>query len=337
MSASAHNIWTFLLFGFGPFFIVAALMPLAAWAARRVGLVAAPGGRHVHEAPTPLVGGLVVFGTLLVWFEAQIGLSWTIVVPFLVLLAAGAWDDRFGMWPWVKFAAQLSAAALLIVGGDTQIVSLGQILPFAPPVELSGPAAAAISILCVVLMINAMNMMDGLDGLCAGLGVVMLVLLGSLPAFLCVPALAGFLVYNLRAPWRRRASVFFGDAGSMALGLLVAWVAIAYAQDSGLHTGHAPVTVAWILALPVMDALAQFARRASRGRSPLVADRGHLHHRLMDAGLSHGQAVAALLAASLALGLVGFAPVPQWVLACSWAALALGHIALTVRWGSREA
>src|SRR5690606_15367016 len=100
-------------------------------------------------------------------------------------------------------------------------------------------------------------------------------------------ALAGFLVYNLRTPLRKQAAVFMGDAGSMALGLVVAWFAMSLAQEP--HVVFAPISVAWILALPIIDICAQFNRRVREGRHPFSPDRGHFHHHFRHAGISSGQ------------------------------------------------
>jgi UDP-GlcNAc:undecaprenyl-phosphate/decaprenyl-phosphate GlcNAc-1-phosphate transferase len=312
-------------------------MPLAARAGLALGFAAEPGARDAHEVPTPRVGGLVVFG---IWMSLILILTpWPLLVEwapvaaaFASLVLVGAWDDRFGLNPWLKFAAQVAVAIVVVQAGGLRIDDLGDLFG-AGPVEL-GPLSIPFSVICVVLMINAMNMIDGLDGLCAGLGVTMLGFLGA--PWAPMGALAGFLVYNLRTPWRARSAVILGDAGSMTLGLLIAQAAMGAAEPV-LREGLPPIAVAWVLAVPVMDALAVFARRVAQGKSPLVADRGHIHHRLMDAGLTHGQAAAALLAAGAACGLIGVggaaAGVPEWALAAAWAALCLAHIGATVWWG----
>lgn len=284
----------------------------------------------MHESPTPRVGGLVVFGVSACVFIAFYGFAFLYFYKFLlsslcVLLIVGFWDDRFGVPPLAKLGAQIASACLLVLWGGIQIDSLGDL--FGSGELLLGSMSAPLSILCIIFFINAMNMIDGLDGLCAGIGSIMLLYLEN-PAWIMVPPLAGFLVWSLRTPWRRRASVFLGDAGSMALGLLVCAAALFSVEPFMFRSGMPPITVAWILALPVMDAAAVLARRVVAGKSPLAGDRGHIHHRLMDAGLSHGQAVAVLLAASAGLGLIGFLPAPEWALAAAWAALCVTHVAL---------
>jgi UDP-GlcNAc:undecaprenyl-phosphate GlcNAc-1-phosphate transferase len=113
-------------------------------------------------------------------------------------------------------------------------------------------------------------------------------------------ATAAFLVFNLRYPGHPRARVFMGDAGSMFLGVALAWFLVQLSQ--GEDRSIAPITGVWLIAVPLLDTLCTMVRRISCGRSPIDADRGHLHHLLQALGLSPGQAVAALLALSLLTG-----------------------------------
>jgi len=177
-----------------------------------------------------------------------------------------------------------------------------------------------------MLMINAVNMLDGVDGLAGGVALVTLsgfaVLLWldgasgwQIPLLLAL-AVTGFLAYNLRGPWRSHASVFMGDSGSTVLGFVLAWLAIHSTQSSGATVY--PVVVAWMLVLPAADALSLFFRRLSKGRNPLSADRCHLHHVLVRAGLSMTVTVYLLLlgqAVFVGIGVAGwYFGVPQWLL-----------------------
>lgn len=159
--------------------------------------------------------------------------------------------------------------------------------------------AIPFTILALTFMVNAVNMMDGMDGLSGGVAFLALIGLlliavseGGFPLastiLLFASALAAFLLFNLRFPWRSGAIVFLGDSGSMVLGFVLAWFAISLAgEPSG---GVAPITVAWVLIIPAADSLAVIFRRIRRGRSPLAPDRTHLHHILLRAGFSVRQA-----------------------------------------------
>jgi hypothetical protein len=146
-------------------------------------------------------------------------------------------------------------------------------------------------------------------------------------------ALAGFLVYNLRHKFRRRASVFLGNSGSLGLGFTLAWLTIGLSQGEGAVIR--PISVAWLLALPIYDICGQFARRISLGRHPFDPDRHHFHHHFLYAGLSDGQATAVILSVSFLMGLIGVGGIwiglPEYFLTYIWILFLLMHIYLSMR------
>jgi UDP-GlcNAc:undecaprenyl-phosphate GlcNAc-1-phosphate transferase len=146
-------------------------------------------------------------------------------------------------------------------------------------------------------------------------------------------ALLGFLVFNMRNPLRRKAMVFLGDAGSMSLGLTLAWFGMGLGR--GADPILAPIAVAWILALPIMDTCAQFARRVAQGRHPFSADRNHFHNHFVNAGVSVGRATAVITLIGFLLGLIGvggmLAGVPEPILAYGWIATLFLHIYMSLR------
>lgn len=306
------------------FALVATTIPFAAKAALRLGFIDTPDhkGRKHHEKPTARIGGVIVFATalpLMLWLKL---VSLPIVISAAILIAVGMIDDRFGTKALLKLAAQIVAASIVVLWAGVKVESLGVIFGQAP-VNLDF-LSAAFSILCIVLLINAMNMIDGLDGLCAGIGTIALIFLGA--NWILIAALFGFLLHNIRTPILSQARVFFGDAGSMTLGLMLGVFAINAAQNGDL----APMSVAWILALPIIDCAAVFAKRILSKKSPLSADRGHIHYRIMVHGYGHGQTVAMLLATSATFGAIGLLPFPQWVLALGWIGLLIAHIIFSV-------
>ena len=267
---------------------VVALIPLAKPFAKSVGLVDTPGGRKVHEGEIPLVGGLVIFLVFMI-VSAFLGVvndeSWPLFAAITLLLLVGGLDDMHQMHPWVKFFAQIAAACLVVLPGHALIKDLGDLFGLGP--VYLGFMAIPFSLAAVTLLINAMNLMDGLDGLTAGKSTVILGWLmvaaylgGNVQALytmaVLVAALVGFLMFNMRHPLRKKASLFLGDAGSMTLGLTIGWYAILLAKSPGGVIE--PIAVAWVLALPIMDTCAQFYRRIRAGRHPFSPDRGHFHH-----------------------------------------------------------
>ena len=294
----------------------------------RVGLVDRPGGHKLHDDHVPLVGGFALyFALFLAWFIApRIGLG-TINALFLaasgLLFVIGLADDRFQLSVRLRMAMQL-AAALLMVYSNVVLNDLGQLLP-GLPVE-TGVLAVPFTLFAVVGTINAMNMIDGVDGLAGLVSFAILLLLGvvsyisgnnvQLLIVLCMlGAVGGFLHFNMRRRGRERAAIFMGDAGSTILGFLFAYLFVSLSQ--GEHRSISPVTALWLFAVPLMDTVGVMIRRIWLGRSPFSADRGHLHHLLIDAGFRMRHAVFVIAAIQLLLGATGLAAhylgVPDWL------------------------
>jgi UDP-GlcNAc:undecaprenyl-phosphate GlcNAc-1-phosphate transferase len=236
--------------------------------------------------------------------------------PFLLglfsLVALGVADDLVDVRAAIKLFAQTACVACMVLPTGLLIRHVG-ILPLDHLLALQW--AIPITIVAMVGLINGVNMMDGIDGLAGSLTLVSLfwfataaLVLGfdgefsiSVLAAFCV---IGFLGFNLRHPWRNRAGVFLGDAGSMMLGAILGYLAIAISQR-GTGPGLSAVAVIWICAIPIVDTLSVAATRLAAGRSPLSSDRMHLHHLMLDAGFTQSQTVAALSACAIVLGGIG--------------------------------
>ncbi|MGB0720591.1 MAG: MraY family glycosyltransferase, partial [Bdellovibrionales bacterium] len=270
------------------FIAVVALVPPFIRLAPVLKLVDAPDGpqgRKRHDGVIPLIGGLIVFPVFIaVSVFAGYGVSayWPLYTAIAMLLVLGAVDDKRHVRPAIKFFVQCLAAALVVVAGEAQLYQLGDMFGLGKiGLEFM---ALPFSWIAVVLLINAVNLMDGLDGLAAGYGAIALgwIAFGffsagdsvaALHIGIVIGALAGFLVYNMRHPLRRKACVFLGDAGSLSLGLTLAWFAIDVTKEP--RAALVPISVAWILALPIFDICAQFYRRVRLGKHPFAPDRGH--------------------------------------------------------------
>ena len=304
--------------------------------------------RDVHTKPTPRLGGIAMFFGVMVALLIASAIPFFRVVfanPSAVLAIAGAAflivlvgvaDDIWDLDWTIKLAAQLIVAALVAWQG-VQILSLpiGGLTVGSPYMSLT------ITILTIVLVMNAVNFIDGLDGLVAGVSLiangVFLIYsyllaretspsnyfnLASLLAAVLVGACAGFLPFN----WHR-ARLFMGDAGSMLVGLLMATSAIAVTGQidpsslarSELLPAFLPVVLPFaILLLPIADFTLAVLRRVSAGKSPFTADRKHLHHRLLDMGHSHLHAVLILYSwtATVSVGMLLFFVIkPYWIAA----------------------
>jgi UDP-GlcNAc:undecaprenyl-phosphate GlcNAc-1-phosphate transferase len=208
-----------------------------------------------------------------------------------------------------RLLIQFLAAVLLVVPGAVYPSNFGGL--FADPLpSFLLPLAIVFALLFVVGMINATNMSDGADGLAGGLVAASLFWLALVArhldrpnlaflALLLLAAVVGFLAFNMRHPWRSKASVFMGDAGSVALGAALGFLVL------NLCSGPKSVSfflLAWIIIVPAMDMVSLIVRRLLAGRSPMSADRWHLHHLLMDLGVPHAAAVGLILMVSVSCG-----------------------------------
>jgi len=292
-------------------FCLVALRPLAG----RIGLLDMPGGRKSHQQPTPMIGGLGIYlGTVAICL-----LSPVVMQNYQILLAVsgfvlvvGVIDDLYDIRASVRMAVHAVAAWVMAVSAGVQITSFGDIL-FLGPLEL-GLLAVPVTLFATVGVINAVNMSDGLDGLSGGLVVIALILLSiaamgagqsamlSFSQILIVSVLA-FLTFNFRLIWKRSALVYLGDAGSTLLGFIVAWLVIAASQGSNAFI--APVYALWFLAIPLIDTVSLLIRRPLQGRSPFSPGRDHLHHRLLNAGLSPRKTVLIIHGTALGMGGIG--------------------------------
>jgi UDP-GlcNAc:undecaprenyl-phosphate GlcNAc-1-phosphate transferase len=272
--------------------------------------------RKVHGRPIPRLGGLAIaagfYAPLLALllegssvgdiFYADSQKAIAFLIGGVAILLLGLYDDLYGSGAIKKFIAQFTiAGALYFAGFRIEQISL----PFIHALPL-GPLSFVFTLLWIVGVINAMNLIDGLDGLAAGVG-----LFGVLTTFVLAAhrgdpimmlfmaalggSLIGFLIYNFNP-----ASIFMGDTGAMFLGYVLGVGAIQTNQKSSTTVAILIPIVA--LGLPITDTLLAMLRRAINKRPLFSADRSHIHHKLLDLGLSQKQAVIILYGASIVLG-----------------------------------
>lgn len=286
------------------------LQPLAV----RLNLLDHPNGdRKDHAHPTPVTGGIAILaGCMTAYFVVQTSTPTLLAfsAAAVLLVAVGVYDDlRDLRWYW-RILSQAAAALLMIHWGGVRVEQIGPALGLG---ELSlGWLSVPFTVFATIGIINAMNMIDGADGMAGSLGLAALLMLAAAALYagnallasrlsvLC-GALAAFLAWNVRLPWRPRAKVFLGNAGSALLGLVIAWVSFRLTQNDG-HPVN-PVLALWLLPIPVMDCLVLIVRRLQEGRSPFSAGRDHIHHLMQDAGFGPTRAAVWLTIFSLSCGL----------------------------------
>jgi len=322
------------LFSLG-FVLVAALIPLLARFAQRLGLLDRPGGHKNHATPIPVVGGIAM-GLVFVACFAALALSREVSVwlPAAagIMIFCGLLDDRHALSSVPKFGLQILAAFVLARFGGATLVHLGELLR--PDLLVLGVISLPFTVFAIVGVMNALNMTDGIDGLAGGVSLVSVIAFAhcagsgghaQVLAVACLLAgvLLGFLLYNARLPGRPRAAVFMGDAGSYFLGLVLAWMAITLAM--GDRPALSSMTAVWILGVPLADTVVLLVRRTLRGRNPFRPDREHLHHLLLARGFSHGAVSAIVIGISALMALAGIAAaqarIPDFVMFYVYGAL----------------
>jgi UDP-GlcNAc:undecaprenyl-phosphate GlcNAc-1-phosphate transferase len=306
--------------------VAAALTPLAARLARRVGAVALPSTRGLAERATPALGGLAILAGALIaaaiWMPDTIKLphtagtpkgaggtvhTWTVLLGASLIAIVGAIDDARELSPAIKLLGQIAAAVIAVAGG---VVVTDVTIPFVG--SLSFPnTGGVLTVIWLVGLMNVVNFSDGVDGLAAGLctidGVAFAVIAYDLGvdaagvlAALTAGAALGFLFYNFHP-----ASVFMGDSGANLLGYLLGVVAVVGSVKTGaVVTLVAPLI---ILAVPFLDTGFVVAKRLKYGRRPWSADANHFHHRMARIGFSQRKTVVYLYLWTLLLAGVAVA------------------------------
>jgi UDP-GlcNAc:undecaprenyl-phosphate/decaprenyl-phosphate GlcNAc-1-phosphate transferase len=309
---------------------VAALLALRP-IAYAVNLLDRPGGHKTHHGVVPVIGGLgmllgLTFG--LVSAGNTLGELQHFLVSAVLLAVVGMLDDRFNVAPSVRLTAQFVAVLPMFFLAGVRLESFGDLIG-AGPLDVRNVSLFATAIVAIAA-VNAFNMLDGLDGLAGGISLVAALLMLALPhadanvrsvaliGALCA-SITGFLLFNIPVRWNRGVRCFMGDAGSTLLGFTLAWLMIGASQGSDRLA--APVTMAWLVAVPATDLVWSVLRRLSRGQSPLHADNEHLHHMLLRSGLGVRAVFAVMMTLSLFCGLTGVflerTAVPEWLSFCA--------------------
>ncbi len=301
--------------------IVLILTPVVRKAGLASGRVDLPGGRKVHAQPMVRLGGVSIFfgvliALLIVWgtggFIGVDGLPlkpvsehsiWGVTIGGLAFFAIGLADDLFGLSAIKRLIMQsIVASAAWYVGVDIAFLSI----PGLGITQLPDILSLIVTVVWLVGMANAINWIDGLDGLAAGVsGIAALVMMvvslymQQPAAALIAAALAGGLLAFLRYNFNP-AQIFMGDGGAYFIGFTLAGVGVI-----GLVKGVTTVAVllpSLTLAVPILDMSAVILLRLRQGLSPFVADKRHLHHRLLNAGFSHRFTVLFIYALALWVG-----------------------------------
>lgn len=304
----------FMIFAFiVSFAFTFATTPLVRRFAFKIGAIDIPkDNRRMHKKPTPRIGGLaIIFGFTVatLCFAQPSRQLYGTLAGAAIIAVMGVIDDCKNLPAKLKFVIQIIAALVVVFAGDIKIdvFTNPNFLSENPYWVLPEWLSVTLTVIWIVFITNAVNFIDGLDGLAAGVSAIMSISLvfisirvGEYPIAILGIALMGscfgFLPFNFNP-----AKIFMGDTGSTFLGFMLATLSI-----QGVFKSYAVISFAvplLILGLPLFDALFAMIRRILRGQSPMTADRGHLHHRLVDMGFSQKQTVFILYAISGVLGI----------------------------------
>ncbi|MBR9920128.1 MAG: undecaprenyl/decaprenyl-phosphate alpha-N-acetylglucosaminyl 1-phosphate transferase [Bacteroidetes bacterium] len=311
--------------------------------ARAKNLVDEPGERRSHKVSTPSLGGIGIFAgiifSIILWTPVEyFGELQYMLCALVFLFLIGAKDDILPMRPTKKLLGQLVAASILVFKADVRLLSFHGVFGIeALPTSVS----IALSIFLILVIINAFNLIDGINGLSGSIGTLICLFLGvwflmadqivlAIISFTTSGAVMAFLSYNFRA------EIFMGDTGAMIIGMVCSVLTLQFMDlsnsldiDSPLKFDSVPAIAMGLLILPLFDTLRVFVTRIFRGRSPLYPDRSHIHHLLIDYGLSHIQATLSLVSLNvlfifMVYQLQGIGTIPLMLLTLGIAALLSG-------------
>jgi UDP-GlcNAc:undecaprenyl-phosphate GlcNAc-1-phosphate transferase len=264
--------------------------------------------RKSHEDAIPTLGGIAIFGGFLISFCLFSLLDAVNEIRFILaalcfIFMVGAKDDIVELVPYKKFIGQIFSASLIVIIGKIRLTSMYGLFGIS---MLSDVPSILLSITTIVFIINAFNIIDGINLLAGGVGVIIATAFGfwfqhygfinyAVMGAAMVGAILAFLRFNYTP-----AKIFMGDSGSLSIGLLVAILAIQFIErneivlksgnSEGIPIVASPAMAIAVLIIPIYDTLRAFTLRIIRKKSPFFADRIHLHHRLLDLGMTHIQA-----------------------------------------------
>ena len=277
-----------------PFITVVAITPFMRKVAKTINAMDMPRPRHVHNKPTPKLGGLAIFLGFLVgymFFGTHSIVMNSVLIGSFIIILLGIIDDIHELEPMPQFLGQLLAASIVVLYGGLVIKNISA---FSLYIEFN-QFAYPLTILFIVACINCINIIDGLDGLSGGISSIYYLTVGIIAiikgktgldfifAFTMLGSTLGFLVYNFYP-----ASIFAGDCGSNFMGFMVAIIALLGFKNVTMTSLIIPIL---ILAIPILDTLFAIIRRALKGESPFKGDKLHLHHQLLNRNFSVKQAV----------------------------------------------
>jgi UDP-N-acetylmuramyl pentapeptide phosphotransferase/UDP-N-acetylglucosamine-1-phosphate transferase len=282
-----------------------------------------PDERKVHIDPIPSLGGLAIFAGFILSLLIVADLSGVVAnvqyifAAFIIIFFLGIKDDILVITPLKKFIGQILVALLLIFKAQIVITNMHGFLSLG---VMNANFSFVLTLFTMIVVMNAFNLIDGIDGLAASLSIISVSFFGifyylngdvffAMMAFCFAASMASFLIYNFPP-----AKIFMGDTGSILCGLVNAILVIRFIETAEgsriLPSLSSPAMGFGILLIPLMDTLRVFGIRIIHGRSPFSPDRNHIHHWLIDIGMSHKNITLTLASIAIAIVLLTYFSLP---------------------------
>lgn len=327
------------LTSFISFIVTFMAIPVIMEIAEKKKLYDIPDERKIHSRLIASLGGVGIFGGFLLAcllsidgvlnpeFQAYFAAS-------LIIFFLGLKDDLMILSPYKKFVGQILAAAIIIHMGGLRIFEMHGLLGFQ---KISESLSIALTYMTIIVVMNSFNLIDGIDGLATSLGILTMAVFGiyffatgfqayAILSFTMAGSLVAFLIFN-----HYPAKIFMGDSGSLMIGLVSSILVIKFINVADAPTSLFPLSAVIalgfsILFVPLLDTLRVFGIRIMNGRSPFSPDRNHIHHVLLDSGLSHFKIVLACVSVNIFFILMAYIMQP---IGPNYSLLAMFAIAFT--------
>ncbi len=276
-------------------------------------------GRKIHKRSIPTIGGIIIFASTIfsysLWYPIfNVKDLKYLIASSILLFFVGIKDDIIGIAPVKKLISFFAISVILVLLAEIRITSMhGLFGIYSIPLSVQ----IILSIFTIVAIINAINLIDGIDGLASGIGLIISLFFGfwffmqnelsmSCLSFALAGTLSAFLLFNFSP-----AKIFMGDSGSLTIGLIIAVLSIKCIEynvrdinEESLVTLSRPVFVLALLSYPLYDSLRVILLRTLKGNSPFLADKNHIHHRLLSIGCTHATASIYLYASTIIIVLL---------------------------------
>ena len=280
--------------------------------APKLNLIDKPNYRKIHLGNIPLIGGILIYLNLLIFFNYFEKSYYFSIIFFTsaILLILGALDDAIELGIVFRLISQL-VSCLIIIGSGLVIINIGDYMFFSN-IE-TGILSTVFTVFCVICLTNAFNFIDGVDGLCSGSFLISIISLVGFSYFsntshliiekeliyIIIISIILFMFFNFFNYFK----IFLGDSGSTTLGFLISWFLILNTQI--YETIH-PVLALWCVAIPSFDIMSVILRRLLRKKNPFKPDRRHIHHILLNIGFDYKMVTLIILSLSLVINFLGF-------------------------------